>query len=354
MSSSLRPLASDWREAGITDALNRIDLAHGQNNFTRQLLCGSLAEVVVVLGADSLRHAAALRVVHGAQLEAHATRICTELWPIEAPAAEGSAQQRARVCGAMFDAYAAAVWTSAHAEYVAMLDAGLVEPPLPCLSMFPSASSGKDLGDLFARRLNPRTSGMSKETESLVSLLARCTNPGARGWSTVLETSLANAPVRPVVIHAIVVCLTGMHPQLHPGRRPVWTERMKIHRAASLAIQDKAATLRAAVYIKEAVRRCLASTMSVHGAMHAALSCVGHPCKHLHQPPLQLPHSGMQAAMVCYAEAGMMLAESGAPIDTALASAFSARKSDKGDGDAVVWDSSWMGASSSHSCLHTN
>lgn len=288
------------------------------------------------------RRAALRRVQLGAEIEASLAARCERECPVRERAAS---EPSAGACQLYFDAYAAAIWTSAHAEYVVALDAGCEEPAAPSVGSFPCAASGVDLSDLFARRANPKEAGVPKAAEPLVQLMGRCTNPGSRGWDSVLEAALEVDGVRATVHDLVKVCLTGMHPQLHPSARATWDQRLVILRVAQALLADRPDVVKAAAHVKEAVRRALASTLACDAATHAALASFGHPVRHLHQPPVQMPHAGMEAAMVAFARAGRTLAsESGAErkLSVALRRAFVAP--DGCPPHEPAWEPSWLGA----------
>ena len=171
-------------------------------------------------------------------------------------------------------------------------------------------------------------------------------------WDTVLMEAIKHAGAREIVTHALLVCLTGMHPQVHPAHRPDWTTRLRILRSASHAINTRREdVVSSALYVKEAIRRCLASTMHNTPAMHAALSSLGHPVRHLHQPPRNLPHIGMEAAMTAFIEAGEFLVEreDGGGLAACLKRAFRQRGTEEFASGAhlslggLAWDGSWLG-----------
>ena len=319
----------------MEDALRR----HAPEGTPPWERAGPFEQAVEREGGDR-RRAALARVRLGAETEAHIIAVCNRECPVSERA---TGVPSAGACQLYFDAYAVAVWTSAHAEYVASLDAGIVEPAPPTIGTVPCAGSSLDLSDLFARRANPRETGVPKNAESLVQLLGRCTNPGARGWDSVLQEALGEETVRPIVQHAIAVCLTGLHPQLHPARRAPWPQRLIALRVASAAFQDRADVVKSAAHVKEAVRRLLASTMADERAMHAALASLGHPVRHLHQPPSQLPHVGMEAAMDAFARAGAALGET-ERLSVALKRAFERQADLEGEGGVgIAWEASWLG-----------
>lgn len=356
----MRPLCGNWQEAGVCDALRRLAKGAGID-VPDCMISGALAEAGNMFDPPSLRAAASARVLYGATLEEHAKETCRNVWPRGCTATNDDIGQK-RGCQLYFDAYAAAVWTSAHAEYVASLDDGIAEPPEPCICTVPCAASGFDLSDLFARRVSSVNAGaFPKTVEPLVQLLSRATNPGARGWDSVLARALEHPGIRQIVQHALMVCLTGLHPQLHPTLRPAWQTRLKALRV----IQPVNAQMESmAGYVKEAVRRYLASIMAVAPAMHAALSGLGHPVRHLHQPPQQFPHAGMEAAMAAFCDACnfMVTSEDASDLAVAIEAAFRVR-GDEDDVDAGVvppatngaslrYDHSWLGCVCPSTCVN--
>ena len=172
----------DWKEAGVLDALRRVDAAYDEPR-PECMIVGTLEEAAASYEPPlDLKDVAALRVSYGAKLEAHASACCQQLWPVSRAELPADMQSRKRACQLYYDAYCCAVWTSAHAEYVAACADGAIHPPEPTVATFPCASSGLDLSDLFARRVATKNdAAYPKVVEPLVQLMARATNPGARG-----------------------------------------------------------------------------------------------------------------------------------------------------------------------------
>jgi len=358
----MRPLCADWHEAGVSAALRRLHaLRRGAAPMAPWLVDGPFEQAARAAGG---RRAAGLRrLALGAELERAAAARCRQIGCGTRRALDAVPAAAQREATQLYnDAYLAAVWTSAHAEYVCAIDEGNDEPPAPTLHTMPNALSGVDLSDLYARRANPRESGVPKAAEPLVALLSRCTNPGARGWDTVLEEALKHAGAAAIVRHALFVCLTGLHPQLHPCQREPWSRRLVALRATRRQLGRKEIG-HVATQTKEAMRRCLASMLAVDPAMHAALSSLGHPVRHLHQPPCALPHRGMEGSMTAFAEAGAAMSrrdanESDAGLVRTLVGAFARRHVDDGAeagraSDGVAWDPSWMGALACISNTHS-
>jgi len=120
---------------------------------------------------------ATARLELGAAVEAaladHALDIIA---PGARPNARAAVQEAARLYQ---DAHLVAVWTSAHAEYVAAVQSGLEEPPEPSVFTVPNAASETDWSDLYARRYCPKL--CNKAALPLLNILMRSTNPGSRG-----------------------------------------------------------------------------------------------------------------------------------------------------------------------------
>tara|TARA_Y100000389_G_scaffold201265_4_gene243537 strand:+ start:7074 stop:8024 length:951 start_codon:yes stop_codon:yes gene_type:complete len=313
--------------------------------MSKWMLGGDFYEAATEAGG--CRKAAAARVAIGAQLEQFAATACTRICPTARIDKLNSPTDQRQACQLYFDAYCAATWTSAHAEYLAALDCSVVEPPPPSIATVPCAASAIDMSDLYSRRVATKGDGYPKAVEPLVQLLSRCTNPGSRGWESVLKNALDHPGSRHIVMHAIHTCIVGLHPQLHPAMRPDWKTRMKILR---LMPQTGGEMKIVSTYVKEALRRCLASTMAASPAMHTALSLVGHPVRHILQPPAQFPHVGMEAAMTAFVEAGTRLAH-GETWPSCLYQAFGSRahKAESGVVDdelsfaGMGWDAGWLG-----------
>lgn len=244
------------------------------------------------------------------------------------------------------DAFLASVWTSAHAQYVSYVQQGVEEPPGPSVFTVPSALSEFDHSDLFARRSCQRQ--CPKGALPLLQILSRCTNPGARGWDTLLETALKDSmPSRVVVATAVTIALSGMHPFLHPALRPPWADRMRIQRTAAHTLTDtdvRPQLVATAASTKEAVRRLLATTVAVVPATTNAFAQVKHPIGLLPSPPLHLPHAGLEAAMATFVRAGILTTgPNPKPYTEAIAACF--RPPGAEDAPvAIQWELSWLGA----------
>lgn len=207
------------------------------------------------------------------------------------------------------DAFLASIWTSAHAQYVSCIQFGIEEPPPPSIHTFPNSFAEFDFSDVYQRRFCQRL--CPKGASPLLQVMCRSTNPGSRGWNTLLDTTLNESmATRNVVTNAVIIALSGMHQFLHPALRPPWNVRMQITRVAQHHLVDadaRAALVGSAAATKEAVRRMLASTVNAAPALHAGLAHVGHPVGFLVSPPMYPPSRSMESSMASFVRAGLQL-----------------------------------------------
>lgn len=341
---SLRPLDANWTDSGVISALKRLaarcDAAAPLVDQACNLIFMPCWTEAVALSGRTDDHMACLRIKVGTILEDFAIRECKKLTELASCARRCSATVQGRVSQLYFDAYAVAVWTSAHVEWLASKQANIEEPPAPNLLSIPNAFASYDMSGLYSRRTHPKS--CPKETGPLLQLMARCTNPGARGWDPVLTASLKTPGIRRIITREFEICLTGLHPQLHPSLRPNWKMRYKLIRTvAECCSNDRtnADIIAVSVQSKEVIRRMLAGSMSSCMAMHVALSRLGHPVRHLHQPPMNIPHIGMEAAMGAFLQAGIALSnDHSLALCDAINRAFTnAQRRDDGFGWVVGW-----------------
>jgi hypothetical protein len=294
---------------------------------------------------------ATARLAHGAAVEAAIKDAAVAIVPPGARAKALKPAVERRLARLHADALLVATWTSAHAAYVLAVQSGIEEPPAPSLFSVPSALTELDVSDLFARRACTKLA-TSKPVTAMLNLVMRCTNPGARGWDSLLAATLSEcAALRIVISNAMLVSLTGMHAFLHPAARPPWALRMRTLAAASQVLQGNDASkalVTCAAAIKETVRRMLAASLVAARAMHTALSALQHPVGLMTAPPLALPHAGQEAAMVALAWAGVtMLSKMAKETPTAalvegIKEAF--RRPTTPARPCMAWDAPWLGA----------
>ncbi len=221
--TSLRPLTFDFENAGVIASLHRLSQQIGKQHRVPTLprwlttVCMShvlcvgedcdpspetkreAAEMVrrlsvlenEILGKESAaeppaRHAATsgstlvcvARLLLGACCEAFASKECSRICPHgEKPRNESAARKASQL---YHDASMAACWTSAHAQHLHEAETRGWVISWPSVHSVACAPAEMDLSDLYARRVSTR--GVhSKDAVGMLSLLARCTNPGARG-----------------------------------------------------------------------------------------------------------------------------------------------------------------------------
>lgn len=113
-------LSALWRLARQRDLENRTVVE-------AWLISGTLDEAATVFSPHSHKRAAAWRVQYGSDLEEYAETRLARLCNLER--GELSKRAQARVSQLYFDAYAAAVWTSAHAEYLCATHSETLDVP---------------------------------------------------------------------------------------------------------------------------------------------------------------------------------------------------------------------------------
>lgn len=260
------------------------------------------------------------RLAFGELLEAHvAHRAALVCGVNEAPVDSVDRKALARI---FFDGYLAAVWTSAHAEFLGILyDLVGTRPtteaavrdlmiPVPELYSVANLSNLLDVSALYERVASPKC--CVKSSHGLLCILARSTNAGSRGWESTLHAAAkdSDGTVR-VCMQAIGVCFSGLHPCLHPAARRDWRSRfvtLRAWRAQNQTVEFKELVKKAPGAIKEAVRLHLAAVLAADAATLAAFAHSQQPPGQLVLPPQSLPPSAMIAAMHCFVAAGAELA----------------------------------------------
>ena len=263
---------------------------------------------------------ATVRLAFGELLEAHAAHRAALVCGVnEVPVDTEDRKALARV---FFDGYLAAVWTSAHAEFLGMVYdlVGARTPtekvvqdmmvPAPELYSVANLSNLLDVSALYERSASPKC--CTKSSHGLLCILARATNAGSRGWESTLHVAAkdSDGAVR-VCMQAVGVCFSGLHPCVHPVARRNWRTRfvtLRAWRAQNQSVEFKDMLKRAPGAIKEAVRLHLAAVLDTNAAMLAAFVHSQQPPGQLVLPPQSLPPNAMIAAMHSFLEAGAELA----------------------------------------------
>ena len=300
---------------------------------------------------DPYRIAAIVRLCHGELLEAYAARralqLCGvgEVVPSSAQHQQQHQQQQqqqqqqhqtefAQLCN---DAGLVAVWTSAHAEYLAAIDELMVGTPTgapppsvvdllvpsPELHTVPCAANSLDLIALYERANSPKA--CPKSAQGLLAVLVRATNTGSRGWESTLEAILkeSDGAVR-VCMHAMGVALSGLHPCVHPAARRHWHVRfatIRRWRRCHPTNDFRDLVRKCPVAIKETMRLHLATLLAEDAATLEALAFSNLPAGQLSLPPRSVAPMCLQAAMHALMAAGadLVLVAARAPAAAAAA-----------------------------------
>jgi len=320
---------------------------------------------------DTRVMAATARLAYGELLEAaaraRALDICS---PVEIPASADKAARK-QLSRVFYDSYHAAVWTTAHAEYLAHLGDLIaaipnkatsydVQPPIPSALLVPCAIfSLPDLSSLINRKYNGGSKAAgSKKTNAMTQLLSRCTYSGNRGWDCVVSDAIKECEgCARICRFALLSTLTGLHPCIHPANRPVWEKRSKIFHMVMEMVPSRKLVCASPVASKEAMRLYLAAILSNMPATREAFLTALHPAGGLVMSPIDLPATSMLAAMRTLADTGAALLST-ADVKTILSTisaAFCEEQSrpkraaaTKRNGSAMVslnYCQSWLGRS---------
>ena len=358
-----QPLCSDFEDAGMCGAISRLlDHLHARVDgsigvpswvwsldygwaVTECARCDDVPAIVATLrnltrvvsnadasqisiGSTATQATAAVRLCFGEMLEAIAVSLAQSVVPAEA--VPGPNVDKAMLSTVYHDSYCAAVWTSAHAEYLSTIQdlLGGREPtdamvrdfmvPPPELYTVVNSSHLLHLGPLTERLASPRC--CSKASQSLLAILTRVTNAGSRGWETTLLAAIkeSEGAVR-VCMQSLAVALSGLNPAVHPAHRRSWRDRFVMLRALRLQTHAdfKEIVHHAPNAIKEAVRLHLAAVFVADCATLHAMRHARQPTGQLCIPPVGLPHPSLAAAMHRMVDAGSSMI--GQRISAALA-----------------------------------
>jgi len=257
---------------------------------------------------------AAARLAFGAAMEvvasASAMQICA---PTHIPVDENCASRLAWLC---YDAYMAALFTDAHANYIVDVlsddvrnlnrNGPHIDQGVPTIRRTVSISTLPDLSANFEKYCASGTDNSS--SKHLLSVLFRCGQSGSRGWDSALKSSL-NSDGSTFVLHmAFKSCLIGMHPQLHPSARPAWTQRALIVRLLDKRLStDSMSKLLVACghATKETIRIYMCSLLNQIPATRSALARVQNSIGLLRSAPSELVPVSLAAAAQNIVAAGI-------------------------------------------------
>lgn len=316
-----------------------------------------------------LQTTATVRMCFGHMLEALATRAAKLVVPVE-EVANRNVDKR-ELTSVYYDSYCAALWTSAHAEYLACIQdlvAGRVVTEslvrdfmVPCPELYTVAnlSSLLHLGPLVERTASSRY--CSKSSQALMAILTRVTNAGSRGWETTLLAAMRDSEgaVR-VCMQSIAVALSGLNPAIHPGARRSWRERFTLLRALRVQTHQefKDIVQKAPSAVKESIRLHLAATFVHDCATLDAMRYTRQPIGQMSLPPHSMPNPSLSAAMHRMVDAGadmLSLRDSAAvAIQKHLISEPRSRKKvetrsnrpPRNEYEPLCYSSSWLGGRS--------
>lgn len=321
-------------------------------------------------GPTVVQMAAAARLHFGEMLEVLAVTAANAIVPAEE--VPGMGVDQSALAFLYYDSYCAAVWTSAHAEFLATIQdllAGreaseklvqeLMVPP-PDLYSVVNLSNLTHLGPMTERLASPRC--CTKVSQPLLAILARVTNAGSRGWETTLLAAAkeSEGAVR-ICTQCVTVALTGMNPVLHPAARRPWRERFVALRALRVQTHQDFKDLvhKAPSAVKEAIRLHLAAMYVLDCATLGAMRYTRQPTGQLSIPPFAMPHSSLAAAMHRMADAGAHMLESresaavsihrhlvSEPRSRKKSESRSSNRHSKHEGEALSYSSSWLGGRS--------
>ena len=282
--------------------------------------------------------AATARLCFGELLEAHAAKRALRVRdtaappppPPPSPPPPRSRRQRHEFAQLCHDSYLAAVWTSAHAEYLVAIEetcnahcaalaleigphrrTQLVDSlliPTPELHWVACASNMFDTSTLYERVDCPRA--CPKEVRALLAVLARAVAPGNRGWETALNVALkASDGTGRLVAHGLGVALCGLHPCVHPAARRPWRLRLATGQywEACGANAVRGVAEGSPIAIKHVVRLHLAMMLVEDPATLETATVLRRPMAQLAVPPHRDAAAPMQSCMHALAAVGELV-----------------------------------------------
>lgn len=266
---------------------------------------------------DARLFTAAVRVAIGELAESAARVLACEFTPPRSVCGD-LPPEFSRVC---FDSYAAALWTSVHADYIlsakellATMPAGtrvvdVAIPPGPA-SVAWAVTSLPDMVHLLDRRGTSAAARINvpKATTAMHSLLNRCTSSSSRGWETATNTAgkEGEAALR-ICAAACVAALTGMNQVVHPAARPTWEQRMRIQRTITFSANEPRKMMAlCGAGSREAMRIYLATVLSASPCVREALFLAGHPAGGLIVSPFEPCSTSLQSCAATLASIGKL------------------------------------------------
>ena len=257
------------------------------------------------------------------------------------------------------DSCHAAAWTSAHAHYLDDIVATGMSIVRPSLHSIKSELNEPDLSDLFSRRLAGKH-GIPSAATAMLAFLTRCTNPGSRGWDSILKTSLEDSDgARRLSAEALTVSLTGMHSCIHPGARLHWKQRLglMLHLSEQSLFKSVVLLAKHPLAFKELIRRMCSNTVSSSFASNDALEQLEHPVALLAGNVQRLCPDGLERSSMTFVSVGTELVHHRGEIslEEALCKMLTFKNSEpvassSKDQRALQWNAAYLGKGSA--CIH--
>ena len=299
-----------------------------------------------------VHHVCLARMLVGACCEAFASLACCNISDI------GTRPRDDEMCESMArlykDACNAATWTSAHAQFLHDIVTYGITVGAPSLHCVANESSETDLSELYAHRFSHRPCA-SQDSKNLLSLMTRCTNPGSRGWDSILIHALqdSNGTAR-ICASALAISLTGMNSCVHPASRLHWKDRLglSLHLTSMGLIKSIRSLCNSPIAFKECVRRMVSNTTSSAYASNAAFEYLEHPVALLNGLTNTLPIKGLECSASAFVEAGRKILTSNGSLSVceAIEQAFtnchvgvSNIQASSGDRIVLEWRPGYLG-----------
>ena len=304
-----------WESSGVASALSRAcascktckEIVSSSPWLLRTL--HSIQDAAACNAGSDAKTAVQLRLSLGIAAEEALRERAARLVPVSPSASDQHQHLKPRHLQLFHDAFLVSVFVSAHANWLIMREEDAELSVEPTLHLACNCLSSPSLAYLYSAR--SMQSKFSKESVLVLQMLTRCLNPGTRGWEPVVASALKTNLSKRVLCRELIVCLTGMHPSVHPACRPTWKERATAERFLLFYLFTEAANadLQAcALYLKETCRRMLCDVFASEMPLLSAHDHLSHPCRTLCRPPLSAPHPSFAAAMAAFASAGSAIA----------------------------------------------
>lgn len=288
------------------------------------------------------------RLLLGACCEAFVALKANEIAkPGTRPQAVGTCQKMARLYK---DSCLAATWTSAHAQYIHDILTYGITVGGPSLHSVANESTELDLSELYSHRFSTHQSD-SSVSNSLLSLMTRCTNPGSRGWDGILVGMLdENTGTKRVCSNALMISLTGMNSCIHPALRLHWKHRLglSLHLGSKGLFAQMIPLCNNPTAFKECLRRMVSNTISSAYASNSAFAHLEHPVAFLSSCPFKMPTDGLECSSSAFAKAGGIIVESkgSAGVQEAIKRAFASmctKPSEEDPPNVLQWNPGYLG-----------